>query len=76
MTQQPDLAQVIKSMPFAAMLGIELVEAKPEVVRANLSWNAQHCTLGGVLHVRRTSIVAQTDLFDENERRVAQATQT
>jgi 1,4-dihydroxy-2-naphthoyl-CoA hydrolase len=37
-------------MPFAALLGIELVEATPEVVRARLEWTPEHCTTGGLMH--------------------------
>ena len=37
-------------MPFAVELGIELVDARAEEVRARLEWSARLCTTGGVLH--------------------------
>jgi len=37
-------------MPFAQELGIELVEARAEEVRARLEWSPRLCTAGGVLH--------------------------
>jgi 1,4-dihydroxy-2-naphthoyl-CoA hydrolase len=36
--------------PFAALLGIELLEATPEVVRARLPFSPERCTLGGIIH--------------------------
>jgi 1,4-dihydroxy-2-naphthoyl-CoA hydrolase len=38
------------AMPFAGLLGIEVVEASPEQVRARLGWDESRCTAGGVLH--------------------------
>ena len=38
------------SMPFAETLGLELVAASPEEVRARLAWEARLCTAGGILH--------------------------
>ena len=37
-------------MPFAGLLGIEVVSASPEEVRARLDWDESRCTAGGVLH--------------------------
>jgi 1,4-dihydroxy-2-naphthoyl-CoA hydrolase len=37
-------------VPLMHTLGIELVHASPEVVRATLSWAPERCTAGGVLH--------------------------
>jgi 1,4-dihydroxy-2-naphthoyl-CoA hydrolase len=37
-------------MPFAALLGIEVVAASPEEVHARLDWDASRCTAGGILH--------------------------
>jgi uncharacterized protein (TIGR00369 family) len=37
-------------MPFARDLGIELVDARAEEVRARIPWSARLCTTGGVLH--------------------------
>jgi uncharacterized protein (TIGR00369 family) len=41
---------VANSVPFAVELGIELLEATPEVVRARLEWTPERCTAGGVMH--------------------------
>jgi 1,4-dihydroxy-2-naphthoyl-CoA hydrolase len=37
-------------VPFAGSLGIELLEASPELVRARLAWAPERCTVGGVMH--------------------------
>lgn len=37
-------------MPFARLIGAELVSASPEEVRGRLDWAAERCTTGGVLH--------------------------
>ena len=38
------------AMPFAGLLGIELVLAQPDEVRARLAWDESRCTAGGILH--------------------------
>ena len=38
------------AMPFAALLGVEVVAADPEEVRARLEWDESRCTAGGILH--------------------------
>jgi 1,4-dihydroxy-2-naphthoyl-CoA hydrolase len=38
------------AMPFASLLGIEVVSASPEEVRARLGWDESRCTAGGILH--------------------------
>ena len=121
--------QLNEGMPFGAFLGLEVLAASPEEVRARLAWAEELCTAGGILHggalmgladstggfcaflnlpgdatgtatiesktnffaaVRegwveavsrplhagRTTIVVDTDLFDEQGRRVARVTQT
>jgi 1,4-dihydroxy-2-naphthoyl-CoA hydrolase len=37
-------------MPFAGLLGIEVVDASPDEVRARLDWDESRCTAGGILH--------------------------
>jgi 1,4-dihydroxy-2-naphthoyl-CoA hydrolase len=37
-------------VPFEKLLGIELLEASPEVVRARLAWAPERCTMGGIMH--------------------------
>jgi uncharacterized protein (TIGR00369 family) len=38
------------SMPFAEVLGLELVSASPDEVVARLGWEERLCTAGGILH--------------------------
>jgi len=38
------------AMPFAGLLGIDVVAASPEEVRARLDWDESRCTAGGILH--------------------------
>jgi uncharacterized protein (TIGR00369 family) len=38
------------AMPFAGLLGIELVHAEPVEVRLRLAWDESRCTAGGILH--------------------------
>ncbi len=45
-----DLQQLSDLVPFAGTLGIELVEASAEVVRATLTWAPERCTMGGLMH--------------------------
>ena len=47
MTDLPDLAEIV---PFAGVLGIEVVAAAPEEVHGRMPWKAEHCTMAGVLH--------------------------
>ena len=42
-----DLAEV---MPFAEVLGIELLSGTPQEVRGRVAWDPSRCTSGGVLH--------------------------
>jgi uncharacterized protein (TIGR00369 family) len=37
-------------MPFAQELGIELVDARADEVRARLQWSERLCTMAGVMH--------------------------
>jgi 1,4-dihydroxy-2-naphthoyl-CoA hydrolase len=37
-------------MPFAGLLGIEVVAASSDEVRARLAWDESRCTAGGILH--------------------------
>ena len=114
--------------PFAGLIGVEVVAAAPEEVRARLAWDETRCTSGGILHggalmgladavggfcaflnlpegagtatiesktnffravrsghvhsrsrplhVGRTTIVVDTELFDDDDKLVARVTQT
>jgi uncharacterized protein (TIGR00369 family) len=44
------LANLRDAMPFAALVGIELLEAGPELVRGRLDWSPERCTAGGLMH--------------------------
>ena len=38
------------SMPFADTLGLEILSASTEEVRARIAWDERLCTAGGILH--------------------------
>ena len=38
------------SMPYAEVLGVEVLANRPDEVRARVAWSAERCTVGGVLH--------------------------
>jgi 1,4-dihydroxy-2-naphthoyl-CoA hydrolase len=42
--------QLNEAMPFGAMLGLEVIDASAEEVRARLAWAEERCTAGGVMH--------------------------
>jgi 1,4-dihydroxy-2-naphthoyl-CoA hydrolase len=44
------LTSLRDAMPFAALVGIELLEAGPELVRGRLDWSPERCTAGGLMH--------------------------
>jgi uncharacterized protein (TIGR00369 family) len=45
-----DLRSLRDLVPFAAELGIELLEATPEIVRARLEWTPERTTDANLLH--------------------------
>ncbi len=45
-----DLQQLSGLVPFAGTLGIELLEASADLVRATLAWAPERCTMGGIMH--------------------------
>jgi uncharacterized protein (TIGR00369 family) len=47
---QPDLQSLSDLIPFAAAIGMELLEATPELVVSRLQWSPERCTTGGVMH--------------------------
>jgi uncharacterized protein (TIGR00369 family) len=47
-------------MPFAVELGVELVDATPDGVRARLAWDERRCTAGGILHGGALMTLADT----------------
>ncbi len=44
------LRELETAAPFARLLGFELLEAGPELVRARLAWRAELATAGGAMH--------------------------
>ena len=50
MTVTSELDALVALMPFAAELGLVLVEASAERVVAQLDWAPRLCTAGGILH--------------------------
>jgi uncharacterized protein (TIGR00369 family) len=50
MADLPTPQQVRETMPFATLVGIELVEVTPELVRGRLEFSPERCTAGGLLH--------------------------
>ncbi len=47
---EPDLKSLSDLIPFAAAVGMELLEATPELVVSRLQWTPERCTTGGVMH--------------------------
>jgi 1,4-dihydroxy-2-naphthoyl-CoA hydrolase len=39
-----------ESVPFTELLGLEVLSASADEVRARMAWQEQLCTAGGVLH--------------------------
>lgn len=50
MPSPEELAAVWSTMPFAAAIGSELLEADASGVRARLAWDESRCTVNGMLH--------------------------
>jgi len=59
-TPAPTPAQIRDLMPFAVLLGIELLDAGRELVRARLRWTPEHCTTGGLMHGGAVMALADT----------------
>jgi uncharacterized protein (TIGR00369 family) len=53
-------ASIRDAMPFAALLGIELLQARAELVSGRLAWSPEHCTAGGVMHGGALMALADT----------------
>lgn len=49
-TEAPPLEDLLAMIPYAVMLGMELVSARPEEVVGRLAWREELCTTGGALH--------------------------
>jgi uncharacterized protein (TIGR00369 family) len=46
----PTPEQIRDLMPFAAFLGIELTEARADLVTGRLDWTPERCTTAGLMH--------------------------
>lgn len=60
MTDQATPAQLRAVMPFAQLIGVELIEASPELVRGTLAWSPERCTAGGLMHGGALMALADT----------------
>jgi 1,4-dihydroxy-2-naphthoyl-CoA hydrolase len=56
----PDLAAIRQMIPFAAELGIELLEATPDRVRARLEWAPRLTTTADIMHGGAIMALADT----------------
>ena len=50
MSEMPTPEQIRDTMPFAKLIGAELLEVTPELVRGRMEWAPERCTAGGLLH--------------------------
>src|SRR5438270_12057480 len=55
-----DLDAIRDMIPFAAELGIELLEARPELVRGRLEWTPRRTTTADVMHGGAIMALADT----------------
>jgi uncharacterized protein (TIGR00369 family) len=60
MTDMPTPQQIRDTMPFAALVGVELLETTPELVRGRLEFSPEHCTAGGLLHGGAVMVLADS----------------
>lgn len=50
MSEMATPEQIRDTMPFAKLIGAELTEVTPELVRGRMEWSEERCTAGGLLH--------------------------
>jgi uncharacterized protein (TIGR00369 family) len=50
MNDMPTPDQIRDTMPFAALIGVQLLETTPELVRGRMEFTPERCTAGGLLH--------------------------
>jgi 1,4-dihydroxy-2-naphthoyl-CoA hydrolase len=60
MSTAPTPAQIRDTMPFAILLGVELLDTRPELVRATLAWTPERCTAGALMHGGALMALADT----------------
>jgi 1,4-dihydroxy-2-naphthoyl-CoA hydrolase len=56
----PSPTQIRDLMPFAALIGVELLETSRELVVGRLEWSPERCTSGGLLHGGALMALADT----------------
>jgi len=56
------------AMPFADLIGVEILEAGADQVRARLAWRADLCTAAGILH--GGALMAFADSIGEDRSRL------
>jgi len=59
-TDPATLAQFRDVMPFASLMGIEMLQAESQLVRARLAWAPERCTAGGLMHGGALMALADT----------------
>src|SRR5437879_10197360 len=52
--------QIRDVMPFAVLIGAELLDARPELVRGRLAFSPERCTAGGLMHGGALMALADT----------------
>ncbi len=50
MSEMPTPQQIRDTMPFAALVGVELLEATPQLVRGRMHFAPERCTAGELMH--------------------------
>ena len=55
-----DLTALADAMPFTKLVGVELLAASADEVRARLAWSPERCTAGGVMHGAALFALADT----------------
>lgn len=63
-------------MPFAVHTGVRLTRAAPEEVVGHLAWDQHRTTAGNGMHGGPTTVAVVTELRDDEDRLVAQVTQS
>ena len=60
MNETADLTALRDLLPFAALIGVELLQADAELVRARMQWSPERCTAGGLMHGGALMALADT----------------
>ncbi len=60
MSDPSNLSLIRDAMPFATLVGVELLNARPELVRGRLDFSQNLCTTGGAIHGGALMALADT----------------